>query len=70
MGDSPCSRVTIAFMPKKNAPRIFEMFPSQNYWDSVVHFARLDLDAIELGYAEAAKRIANSVSGKDEPSLI
>ncbi|HBV09075.1 hypothetical protein ACFO7V_01675 [Glutamicibacter bergerei] len=52
-------------MSKKNTPRIFEMFPSQNYWDSVVHFAHLDLDAIELGYAEAAKRIANSVSGKE-----
>lgn len=53
------------FMSKKKTPPIFESYPSQNYRDSVVHLAHLDLDGIELGYAEAAKRIARTVTGRE-----
>ena len=49
---------------RKNIPEIFRKFPSSNYKSSVVHHAHLNLEGIELGYAEAARRIANSMNGQ------
>lgn len=47
------------------APEIFRKFPSTDPKTAVVHFARLELTGIELGYAAAARRIAKSVNGSE-----
>lgn len=47
---------------KNNVPEIFQKFPSSDHKSAVVHHARLELYGIELGYAEAARRIAKSIN--------
>ena len=52
-------------MTQPNIPRIFRHFSSNDFKNTVVHYAELDLDAVEFGYATAAQRLGNSMTRRD-----
>ncbi len=52
-------------MTQRKAPRIFSHFSSNDFKNSVVHYAHLDLDSIEFGYATAAQRLGDTMNRHD-----